>query len=135
MKKITVLILALALCLGLTACSGGNEKAAVDGPSGTLTVYTSVPQDLADQFKSSFEDKYPSVTVNIYRATAGEVLTKIKTEAEGGQVSGDIVWVADFSSAESLKALNLLDKYTSTEDAAIDACAGIWLSGNGILGG
>lgn len=122
MKKFIALILALALCLSMAACSGNNNQAAAaDGPSGTVTVYTSVPQDLADQFKSSFEDKYPGVTVNIYRATAGEVLTKIKTEAEGGQVSGDIVWVADFSSAESLKALNLLDKYTSSEDAAIDA--------------
>lgn len=123
MKKLFAFILALAMCLGMAACSAGDgqNSAKADGPSGTVTVYTSVPQDLADNFKSNFENKYPDVTVNIYRATAGEVLTKIKTEAEGGQVSGDIVWVADFSSAESLKELGLLEKYTSTEDAAIDA--------------
>lgn len=121
-KKFIALALALVMCCGMAACGGnGGTGSEGDGPDGTVTVYTSVPQEMADAFKDSFEEKYPDVTVNIYRATAGEVLTKVKTEAEGGQVTADIVWVADFSSAESLKALDLLAQYTSSEDAAIDA--------------
>lgn len=121
MKKLLALMLALVMCLGMVACGGSGSQNEGDGPNGTVTVYTSVPQEMADAFKDTFEDKYPGVTVNIYRATAGEVLTKVKTEAEGGQVTADIVWVADFSSAESLKDLGLLAQYTSSEDAAIDA--------------
>lgn len=131
MKRVLAMIMALTLCFGVTACGSSEEKAAAEtnviteaaedaeNYSGEVTVYTSVPQDLADAFKAQFETKYPDVTVNIYRATSGEVLTKIKTESEGGQLAGDILWVADFSSAESLKELGLLESYTSTEDAAI----------------
>ena len=131
MKRVLAMIMALVLCVGATACGASEEETAEAGViteaaedagnySGEVTVYTSVPQDLADAFKAEFETKYPEVTVNIYRATSGEVLTKIKTESEGGQLAGDILWVADFSSAESLKELGLLESYTSKEDAAID---------------
>lgn len=118
MKKLGLMLVTVLACVSLAAC---GKVASSDGNSGEVTVYTSVPQDLADAYKKAFEEKYPDITVNIYRATSGEVLTKLKTESEGGQVAGDVVWVADFSSAESLKNLNLLAKYTSGEDAAIDA--------------
>ena len=126
MKRKFIAVLTIVLCLFLVACGSQStsstdevtseeETTTQEEYSGEVTVYTSVPQDLADQFKIKFEEKYPDVTVNIYRATSGEVLTKIKTEAEGGQLSGDVLWVADFASAESLKELNLLDKYDSEE--------------------
>ena len=83
--------------------------------SGELTIYTSVPQDMADTFQRAFQEKYPDITVNVYRATSGEVLTKMKTEKEAGQMSSDVVWVADFSSADSLKDIDLLAKYESPE--------------------
>ena len=73
-----------------------------------------------DAYKLAFEKKYPEVEVNVYRAISGEVLTKLKTEKEAQQVSVDVVWVADFSSANSLKELDLLAKYDSAEGAAID---------------
>jgi len=113
-KKLTAILMTLTMCIGMTACSSTSDKEQV-------TVYTSVPQDLADEFKAKFEEKNPEVNVNIYRATSNEILTKLQTEADSGQVSGDVLWVADFASADSLKELNLLEKYTSSEDAAIDA--------------
>ena len=73
-----------------------------------------------DAYKLAFEKKYPEVEVNVYRAISGEVLTKLKTEKEAQQGSVDVVWVADFSSANSLKELDLLAKYDSAEGAAID---------------
>lgn len=125
MKRLGAAILAAVIALSTMACGSGEteeKKTSADATySGEVTVYTSVPQDLADAFKTKFEEKYEGVTVNIYRATSGEVLTKIKTEAEGDQVAGDVLWVADFASADSLKQLDLLEQYTSKEDAAIDA--------------
>lgn len=112
-KKLTAILTICAMCIGMTACGKSSNKQ-------ELTVYTSVPQELADEFKAKFEEQNPDVNVNIYRATSGEVLTKLQTEADSGQVSGDVLWVADFASAENLKELNLLEKYTSSEDAAID---------------
>ena len=96
--------------------TAGEEAASEDKElSGELTIYTSVPQDMADTFQRAFQEKYPDITVNVYRATSGEVLTKMKTEKEAGQMSSDVVWVADFSSADSLKDIDLLAKYESPE--------------------
>lgn len=97
--------------------SAQTEDGEVRGP---LTVYTSVPQDMADTFQRAFEEKYPEVEMNVYRATSGEVMTKMKTEKEAGQMSSDVVWVADFSSADSLKELGLLAQYDSAEGAEIE---------------
>ena len=97
--------------------AGQSKETEISGP---LTVYTSVPQDMADTFQRAFEEKYPEVEMNVYRATSGEVMTKMKTEKEAGQMSSDVVWVADFSSADSLKELGLLAQYDSSEGAEIE---------------
>ncbi len=105
-----------------SAASAGNQTEATEtsaSVSGALTIYTSVPQEMADTFQKAFEEKYPDVEMNVYRATSGEVMTKMKTEKEAGQMSSDVVWVADFSSADSLKDLELLAPYDSPEGKEI----------------
>ena len=103
-----------------TAETSAETAAENQKVSGSLTVYTSVPQDMADTFQKAFEEKYPDVDMNVYRATSGEVMTKMKTEKEAGQMSSDVVWVADFSSADSLKELGLLAQYGSPEGSEIE---------------
>lgn len=130
--------LAIAAAFGvigsLVGCSGGSSKAPETSvsvksemvsaenrneESGKLTVYTSVPQTMADTFQNAFVKKYPNIDMNVYRASSGEILTKMKTEKEAGQMGCDVVWVADFASADSLKELDLLEKYDSQEGKEI----------------
>ena len=128
--KCLAIIMALGVMASLAGCGSsipaGKETAKVakaettdsekeSGGSGKLTVYTSVPQNMADTFQNAFTEKYPDIEMNVYRASSGEILTKMKTEKEAGQAGCDVVWVADFASADSLKELDLLEKYDSQE--------------------
>lgn len=56
MKKLLAIILALVMCFGMAACAnaGSQTSGNGDGPSGTVTVYTSVPQEVADTFNTTF---------------------------------------------------------------------------------
>ncbi|MGH2533553.1 MAG: ABC transporter substrate-binding protein [Thermomicrobiales bacterium] len=93
--------------------------AAVDA-SGEVTLYTSVPQELIDGVKEVFEQTYPDVTLNVYRAGTGEVLARIQAETEAGATdTADVLWVADFTAAANLKEQDLLQAYESPEGEAI----------------
>lgn len=110
--------LLLLMTTFLVACAGETSTDAADD---TITVYTSVPQDLIDEFKSAYEDANPDKTVEVFRAASGELLSKLRTENEADSVEADVVWVADFQSAETLKELDMLEQYESTEKDMINS--------------
>ena len=116
-RKLFVIMLAFITSI-LAACGGGAESATHDD---TITVYTSVPQNLIDEFKDAYEDKYPEKTIEIFRAASGDLLSKLRTEHEAGSVQADVVWVADFQSAVALKGLDMLEAYESSEKSAINS--------------
>ncbi|MDR3601593.1 MAG: ABC transporter substrate-binding protein [Desulfosporosinus sp.] len=114
----------LLMSLLLAGCSTENSstqaEAKPEGNSnGTVSVYTSVPQDLIDQFKSEFEKKYPNLKINVYQGVTNDILAKLKAEKEAGATGADVVWVADTASAEVLKSQKYLAKYTSPEGQSI----------------
>jgi iron(III) transport system substrate-binding protein len=114
----------LLLSLLLAGCSAGSapaQSAAQPEPSGsgTVTVYTSVPQTLIDQFKGEFEKKYPDIKINVYQGVTNDILAKLKAEKDAGAVGADVVWVADTASAELLKGQKYLAQYASPEGANI----------------
>jgi len=90
-----------------------NQKSALI--NGKVLIYTSVPLDTVDSIKKEFEKEKPGIILDFFRSGTGEVMKKIDTEAAKGRVEADIVWVADFSTAEELKEKNLLKKYVSPE--------------------
>jgi len=117
-------MIALASMLWVTAC-GGNQNSASDKqagtevPSGTVTLYTSVPESLANEFTAKFQEKYPKVNVTIYRGDTTDIMVKMQTEKKANAVSADVVWVADVTAAEGLKQRELLDSYDSPEGKAL----------------
>ncbi len=88
---------------------------------GKITLYTSVPQPIADKIQSDFQSKFPGITLDIFRGGTSEVVTKIMTEKTGGEIIADLVWVAEPSTYEDFKVQDLLVKYTPTEAAALPA--------------
>jgi len=121
MKKIKVSILIASLFL-ITLFMAGSGMGQVFRPAqaqekvgGTVTVYTSVPQDLIEEFKGAFEKKYPHTKINVYQAVTNDILAKLKVEKEAGAVGADVIWVADSASAQLLKSQQYLAKYVSPE--------------------
>lgn len=91
--RIGVAAAAAAALLTLTACSSGSgddapSDDASDAPSGEITVLTN-RTDLVDttfqEYKKTFEDKYPDVTVKFEALTdyEGEVKTRMSTKDYG----------------------------------------------------
>jgi len=57
---------------------------------GTLTVYTSIANAVAQKLKADFEEKY-DVKVNLWRAGDRSILQRLSSEAQAGKPGADIV--------------------------------------------
>ena len=126
MKKVLSILLSIMLILSFAACTkkedpkpsgegDGNEKY-----SGTVMLYTSAGEDAAQALKKVFEKKYPNVTLDFYAATSGKCNTKLATEFEAGNVSCDVVWLAEPSGLIDFKNQDRLLQYVSPYAAAVD---------------
>jgi len=100
---------ALLLFIQASGCQKGEDL------SGTVVLYTSVPTDVMDVIKAEFERTQPGVELDVFRSGTGKVMDRIHAEIEQGQVGGDVIWVADFTVGEELKAAGELLKYESPE--------------------
>jgi iron(III) transport system substrate-binding protein len=114
MKRIigTIFLIVLSALL-LAGCSRSRK------PLGTVLLYTSVPTDIANEIEAAFESKHPGADLEIYRSGTGEVMERINEEIGAGCIQADVIWVADFTVGEELKAEGQLLKYESPEAEAI----------------
>ena len=82
MKKLLVLVLALALCLGSLVI----PALADDGPSGELILYTTVSErQYTALVIDGFMKKYPNIDVKFTKAGAGESKARIINEKDNPQ--------------------------------------------------
>lgn len=124
MKK--TLSFLMILLLALVGCSKKNSNDATstsanadNGPSGKVMLYSSMQEAQLQAIEKAFEKKYPNMDMEYYFAGGGKVITKMTTEAKGGQIAADVVWLGDPSDYESFKKQGWLEKYTSPETAHI----------------
>ena len=110
MKKYFGIVLCLFLASALFAAGSEETAQSTSGPSGTITLYTSVPQPIADKIQADFNANYPDITLEIFRSGTSGVVTKLMTEKEAGQIMADLVWVAEPSTYEEFKDQNMLAK-------------------------
>ncbi len=78
-----------------------------------LLIYTSVPIEIMTQIEKAFEAANPNIDLEIYRSGTGKVVAKLAAEMEAGKVQADLIWVADYSYFEQLKAMDMLQPYES----------------------
>ncbi|MBQ3365139.1 MAG: ABC transporter substrate-binding protein [Acidaminococcaceae bacterium] len=121
--------LMLVMALMMAGCGGGDKKADApkkDAPKAaaatdTVMLYSSMQEDQLNAVKKAFEKKYPNIKMDYYFAGTGKVKTKIFTEAKGGQVAADVIWVGDPADYIGFKADGkILQKYESPEAKNID---------------
>jgi iron(III) transport system substrate-binding protein len=95
------------------------EGAAAPAPTGKVTLYTSVPQDIVDRLQTDFKAKFPGATLEVFRAGSSEVEAKLAAEKQAGSIQADLVWVAEPSTYEDFKNQGILLKFTPTEASAL----------------
>lgn len=124
MKKGFVILLVLVLALTSVFANGSKEAAAPAGKSeakysGKVMLYSSMQEAQLQAVEEAFEKAYPGIDMEYYFASGGKVLTKMTTEAQGGQIAADVVWLGDPCDYEGFKANGWLEKYSSPEEAHI----------------
>jgi iron(III) transport system substrate-binding protein len=112
----TVLISIIITCLMVTVVLGCQKEVK---PTGTITLYTSVPTAIIEELKQEFEAETPGVHLEIFRKGTSAVVEKINEEIAAGQVQADLIWVANFTVGEELKEKGVLLPWTPPEAAEI----------------
>jgi iron(III) transport system substrate-binding protein len=110
---LSIILLSLTTLLTLPNCTRPKE---IGGP---VVLYTSVPADVISEIESAFEDEYPAVDLQVYRAGTGEVMARVEGELTAGRIGADLLWVAEFTVGEELKERGALLQYTPPEADAL----------------
>jgi len=118
MKRTLSLILLASFFAVLTLVAEGT---AAPAPSGKLTLYTSVPQNIVDRLQTDYKAKAPGVTLEVFRAGSSEVEAKMAAEKQAGTIQADLVWVAEPSTYEDFKAQGILLTFSPKEAGVLPA--------------
>jgi iron(III) transport system substrate-binding protein len=86
-------------------------------PKGELNLLCTPQEEWCAGMKKEFEAKYPGVTVNYIRLSAGEAVTRLRNEKSNPQF--DIWWGGPIDSAISAKNEGLLEPYKTDAQANI----------------
>lgn len=90
------------LTTGLAACSEpAADNSAGSGDAQTITVYTSEPEEKVDEINKAFNEKFPDIKVEVYRAGTGDLTARIESEKQSGDVGADVFWAADSATFEN----------------------------------
>ena len=129
-KRVLFFVMAMALAASLFAGGGqasggkapsgqaaGGQSTAVSGDdpkalTAKLTMYTSEPEDLAQEMIADFNKTYPNVKIELFRSGTGVVTSKIAAELETGKTEANILWFADIGYIKQLDDKGLILHYT-----------------------
>lgn len=120
LKKVLALVLAAAMLLSLYGVALADEQV------NSVSIYTCYVENEAMQMFDQFT-KDTGIKVNYVRLSAGEIVTRLKAEAENPQVS--IFMGGSVDTHTSAMKSGLLDGYVSSE---IDHVDPRWKDPNGI---
>jgi iron(III) transport system substrate-binding protein len=112
--------------LALAGCATTSTPAATPDTTetvlepATITLYTSEPQEKADELVAAFNELHPEITVEVFRAGTGDLTTRVATERESGAVQADVFLAADAGTFEDYAAEDLLLPYTPADVEALN---------------
>ncbi len=85
---------------------------------GKLVLYTSQPNQDAQQTIDAFKAKYPKVDITFVRDGTPRIVAKLRAEMEAGQAQADVLLIADAVTMEDLKKNGRLLPYPEADVAA-----------------
>jgi iron(III) transport system substrate-binding protein len=83
------------LAMASAACSSSSAPSGRASSQSTLTVYTSVTQNTVDAVIAGFKTAHPGTTVNVFRATTGQLNARIAADQRSGGLRADVIWGTD----------------------------------------
>lgn len=86
----------------------------------TITVYTSEPQEKADELVAAFNEIHPEITVEVFRAGTGDLTARVAAEQTAGEIQADVFLAADAATFEKYAADGLLTQYTPADIDAVN---------------
>jgi iron(III) transport system substrate-binding protein len=93
------------LLAGLAACSSASSSATASTAAShapqQITLYTSVTQNTVTAVVNGFAQADPGVKVTVFRATTGQLNTRIAADQHSGGLRADVIWGTDPLSMES----------------------------------
>lgn len=107
------------LLIAATALLFAGQVQAAD-VAGKLVLYTSQPNEDAQQTVDAFKAKYPAVEVEWVRDGTTQVMAKLRAEIEAGAPKPDLLLIADTVTMESLKQEGRLMKHEGADVSAYD---------------
>ncbi|AJQ95038.1 ABC-type Fe3+ transport system, periplasmic component [Gynuella sunshinyii YC6258] len=78
-----------------------------------MQLYSALPEVQIQAIVAQFENYYPNIKIHLYQSGTEGILQRIREDKEHGGSEADVLWLADFSSAEELKAEQFLKPYKS----------------------
>ncbi len=105
----------------LAAVMLAAPAAAQDAATGTITVYTSQPNDQMTAVVDAFRKDHPGVSVEIFRAGTTELMAKLQAEFAAGNSPADVLLIADTIAMTQLKNDKRLMPYAEAPVADVPA--------------
>lgn len=102
---------------GAALLSAASGASAVEG---TLTLYTSQPNNDAQQTIDAFMAKYPDVEVTFVRDGTTKIMAKLLAELEAGSSPADLLLIADSVTMEDMAKDGNLIAYPEADVSAYD---------------
>jgi len=110
-------ILTIAAAATLAASAAVAQD---DGPSGQLMLYTSQPNQDAQQTIDAFMEAYPDIEVEFFRDGTTKVMAKLEGEFAAGNPQPDVLLIADTVTMEGLKQQGRLMAHDGADVSAYD---------------
>ena len=121
MKLYVAIIVSLVCCAGFAARSAAQSAFhAKAKEEGRVLIYTSLAASDNKPFQAAFEQAYPGIKLEIYRASGTTILQKLLTESRAGAHLADAV-LTEGTVLHALKDNKLLVQFDSPERKAFDA--------------
>lgn len=111
------LLLAAALAVSAAAVARAQDGKV----EGKLVVYTSQPNQDAQQTIDAFKAKFPKVDITFVRDGTPRIMAKLRAEFEAGKPQADILLIADAVTMEDLKKDNRLLPFPDADVSAYPA--------------
>jgi iron(III) transport system substrate-binding protein len=105
----------------LLIATGCGHSTAPAQSAERITLYTSVTQDTVSAVVAGFQAAHPGATVDVFRATTGQLNARIAADVRSGGLRADVIWATDPLSMQSYASQNLLHTWPLPQLSGVPA--------------